>query len=683
MLTFTKASGATLGTYFDEHLLPSATKANYYLDSNSPGRWDGKLMSKFDLSHEPVEKHDFISIAKNEDPITGNRITPRNSEARRAAWDVCLSAVKSASIALLKDPEIKKIHEECSRLTMLELEKSILAQNNDQYGRGYDETGHGLWASFTHLESRASLVPFKGREAYIPDVQLHTHNILMGITYSNSRNSFFALENFNSKSLASYYEAYYHSLMAYKLREKGYVIRRTAKRYEIEGISRQVIEKFSNRTAHIEKVAKDKNITDQKAKSELGAKTRVSKSKAEDLTAKELHEHWISRLTPEELNDLETLKEQTDTQQETLSVKEVVDRAIEHWEERYSAFPIQRVMATALSLSYGQYIPSDIEKEIRSRPNILTKDIDTIESMATKEMVRVENRLNELALSAKSQVVPDKPKDFNHFNLNQQQEKVYREVLQSPNALHLIKGGAGTGKSRLLSAVNETVNELNKSLFAITPTSQQAEMLRQDGLQADTIAALLTNPTLAENFKDGYLIVDEAGQVGVKDMTKILELAKAQKAKAILSGDSNQHHSVAYGDAFRMLQERAKIPVSTLQNIVRQKPDNYRKAIAELSAGRTLEGYQKLDKMHAIKEIEDHDERMENIASDYIKSREQNRSALVVSPTNHEGSLINSVIRQKLREKGKLKGQDKTFNTLRSLSLTEAQRKDPFVYEES
>ncbi len=71
------------------------------------------------------------------------------------------------------------------------------------------------------------------------------------------------------------------------------------KGWEIAGIDRGTIEKFSNRTQEIEDAAEAKGITSAKGKDELGARTR-SKKNAE-MTLDELREKWDNRLTDEKV----------------------------------------------------------------------------------------------------------------------------------------------------------------------------------------------------------------------------------------------------------------------------------------------------------------------------------------------------------------------------------------------
>lgn len=78
----------------------------------------------------------------------------------------------------------------------------------------------------------------------------------------------------------------------------GFPIERSKTGWEIAGIDRATIDKFSLRTNHINQVAERWNVTDPAAKSRLGATTREFKQPA--LTVPELRRQWRQRLDGDE-----------------------------------------------------------------------------------------------------------------------------------------------------------------------------------------------------------------------------------------------------------------------------------------------------------------------------------------------------------------------------------------------
>jgi hypothetical protein len=177
-------------------------------------------------------------------------------------------------------------------------------------------------------------------------------------------------------------------------------------------------------------------------------------------------------------------------------------------------------------------------------------------------------------------------------------------------------------------------------------------------------------------------------------MKRLFDVAKEQNARVILSGDSAQHNAVLRGDALRVLEENKAMPFATLSQIRRQTNETYRKAVSLISKADSIgkdgrsgleAGLATLDGIGAIIETQG-EERYKQIAEDYAdvigqrKANGENKTALVVSPTNAEARHVTDAIRETLRESGKLSVKERDFTALRSRNLTEAERTDAANY---
>ena len=92
-------------------------------------------------------------------------------------------------------------------------------------------------------------------------------------------------------------------------------------------------------------------------------------------------------------------------------------------------------------------------------------------------------------------------------------------------------------------------------------------------------------------------MVDEAGQIGGKQMLELLRLVKENEGRVILSGDTHQHGAVEATDALRAIEKYSGLDYAELTNIRRQNPDvaktqaerkwleQYRLAVGEAQAG--------------------------------------------------------------------------------------------------
>ncbi len=666
--------------YFKEGL---SKEGNYYLDQQIKAFWAGKTSKRLGLEGKEVTEQDFTRLVNNRHPYSNEKLTPRDAENRRAMVDLTFSAPKDFSLlyAFTQSPELLEIHRNACQTAMQEVEKLMYTQNNSRYARGYTYTGNIIYSGFEHHLSRPVEVEHNGQKLQIAEPNLHTHCTAMNVTWNEKTGHYHALEIYNAHMNSDYIRSVYHSTLAIGLEKAGYQTGRDGNFVRIAGIPRDVIERFSSRTQEINRIAEEKGLSALE-KGELGAKTRLNKS-ALSLSDKELLQHWESRLSPEELRQLTSLKGKRFEKPAPIPVKEAVDRSLEHFFERHSAINEKKVIAEALRLGYGHLTHDKVSAELNSRENILRSERDTISYITTSEMVRQENHMIARAVEGKGKS-PALNKDYEpklDF-LNDQQNKAIKDILGSYDQTVILRGAAGVGKTTLLTEIKKGAAQSQKPLFAVAPSTQAVEVLREKGFEADTIAGLLHSQKKQENLQDKVLLIEEAGMVGTQDMTALLDLAEKHKsAKTILSGDSKQHSSPAYGDALRILETQGNIQVSNVDKIVRQKPEQYRSAIEDLANGKTLKGFQKLDKQGAVKEIVEHDERLDRLAEDYIKTLEQKQSSLIVSPTHLEGDKINEIVREKLKEKRIIRGEEKSFETLKDLSLTDAQKKDALTYQ--
>ncbi|MBX3451709.1 MAG: AAA family ATPase, partial [Planctomycetaceae bacterium] len=89
------------------------------------------------------------------------------------------------------------------------------------------------------------------------------------------------------------------------------------------------------------------------------------------------------------------------------------------------------------------------------------------------------------------------------------------------------------------------------------------EVLRQDaGFEnADTVARFLKDTEMQQAAKDGVILVDEASQLGTRDMLAVFTVAESVNARVVLVGDRRQHKSVTAGEPLKLLEDRAGLPV--------------------------------------------------------------------------------------------------------------------------
>ena len=182
--------------------------------------------------------------------------------------------------------------------------------------------------------------------------------------------------------------------------------------------------------------------------------------------------------------------------------------------------------------------------------------------------------------------------------------------------------------------------------------------------------------------RGGRVVVDEVSLLGHKDAYRLVTLAAKLDLKLVLVGDPMQHGSVGRGAVMRLLQDYGGIRPFRLTEILRQKQAEdarYLTAATQLSEGKSAEGFDTLDRMGWIRQIEDATDRYRHIAADYLQALEDGKSCLVVSPTHAEGARITQEIRSQLRDLGKL-GDDREFTKLVAAEASEAEKGETATY---
>src|SRR5438876_10708994 len=231
------------------------------------GSWGGKGASRLGL-HGTVDKFSFERLCDNLDPQTGKPLTVRTRSERRVGYDFTFSVPKSVSLlyAMSGDQGILDAFRGAVDETMREMEAEMKTRVRKG---GKDEnrtTGEMVWAEFIHTTSR----PVDG----IPDPQLHAHCFVFNTTWDDEEHRWKAGQFSELKRDAPYFQAAFRVRLANRLQDLGFGVERKRDDFEIAGIPRDVLGRFSRRTALIEKVAQEKGISDPKRKDGLGAETR-------------------------------------------------------------------------------------------------------------------------------------------------------------------------------------------------------------------------------------------------------------------------------------------------------------------------------------------------------------------------------------------------------------------------
>ena len=666
--------------YFTEHL----SRSDYYLRDAQEiaGEWHGRGARLLGLTGE-VDKESYFRLCENVNPVTGQALTPRTKAQRRVLYDFTFDAPKSVTLAyeLGGDERIVDAVRAAVEETMGEREGAMRVRVRTNGSREDRPSANMIWGEFIHRTTR----PVEG----MPDPQLHIHAVAINASYDAVEGRWKAGEFSRLVSDKGYYQAGFHSRLAHKLAALGYGIERDGTSFRLAGIDRATCEEFSRRSRIIEAEAKRLGMNTPQGKRALGKRTREAKPEI-PLSMAELRTAWRGRISDGELESIA----QARTGQETsaLNADGAVDYALSHCFERASTVTERKLLQTALMRSYGKANVKDV-RGAALRDGILQKERNGQRYVTTRDVLQEERDMTDFVRNGKA--TRSKLGGGNPVNLDpalsQEQRNAALVILNSRDRVTALKGGAGTGKTRMLLSTVAAIKTTGKEVYAFAPSAEATHVLKTEGFgDAATVERLLIDTDMQKHINGQVLLIDESGLLSVKHMKRLFDVAKEQNARVILAGDSSQHNAVQRGDALRILEKDSGIRTAVLSEIRRQTNEDYRSAVKAISEGDTpgpdgrtrLEsGFEALDSIGAIVETSG-ENRYRQVAQDYataIAERKPNgapKTALVVSPTHKEAARVTHAIRDTLKASGKLSCDELVFPALRPLNLTEAERTD-------
>jgi len=709
--------------YFTEGL---ATEDYYTKDREIAGYWGGRAAERLGLIG-PVDRVPFARLCENFHPQSGDRLTPRTRDDRTVGYDVSFHVPKGVSVlhALTGDGRILEALRVAIDATMQELESNthtrVRLPGPDGKPRSEDRhTGELVWASFTHFTAR----PVAG----LPDPHLHTHCFVFNATHDPIEERWKAAQFRPVVRDHPYFQAAFHTRLAAELERLGYRVERRADGWDLAGTTRELVDKYSRRTAEIEAAAKRLGVIDPEEKGQLGARTRSAKGKAMDAAA--LAEAWRAKLSPEESAWLdrtaaiaspetpETERRRLETPEtrgmasmkgrEAVSAAAALDWAIEHVFARKSVESERRIMAEALKYGLGDVQPETLLRELRSRSELLSKTEQGERLVTTREVLAEERAVLDFAVRGKGVLRPlgaglggreGEPYAIGSgaaregVTLNDRQIKAVEQLIASRDRVQILRGGAGTGKTTLLKEAAVAIAHGGRSVHAFAVTADASRgVLREAGFaKAETLQKLQTDPKVQDTARGQVLWIDEAGMVGTPTMKRLFEVAERIDARVILAGDTKQHAPVERGDALRLLERQAGVRPAEVTEIVRQS-GLYKQAVSAMETGDLVKSVDLLDRMGAIVErtptAADREadpsgvkSRHEHLAARYLETVRSNASALIVSPTHAEGKQVTEAVRAALKEAGRLETEDRSYTRLRDQQWTDAEKADAVNYE--
>jgi len=264
------------------------------------------------------------------------------------------------------------------------------------------------------------------------------------------------------------------------------------------------------------------------------------------------------------------------------------------------------------------------------------------------------------AISAVENKEPDQS-----FKFESEQVAAVHHVV-ADNGAAVIVGYAGAGKSTLLEAANLAWTTSGHRVFGAALSGKAAEGLEQSSrIKSRTLASWEHG---WNNGNDALLpgdifVIDEAGMVSSRQLSRFIEKIKDAGAKAVLVGDPMQLQPIEAGAAFRAIADQ--IGYVELAGIRRQKAEWARESSIKFAHGKVKEALDDYRTRGFIHEAQTQDETVGKIVHDWMDSyrnlaQESSRKGkllkgnelIVLAHTNAAVTELNAGIRQALKNEG-------------------------------
>jgi len=662
-------------TYLGTHLSAN----DYYCEQEQvSGIWVGKGAEKLGIAGQAIGKEDpaFEALRLNQHPDGSGKLTPRNVANSIRSFDFQCAPHKSVSImaVMMEDRRLYEAHDRANRAALEELERFAAIQTGQGRRKHFEATGNLCAAAFRHDASREL------------DPQLHTHFVIANATWDSGSQRWLALQTHDIFKAIRYCGKVYQNELARECRSLGYEIEmvREAKGmvegFQIKGVSEELQVKYSKRRAEVE-AAIDKFVVERGRQpnpaeiSQLASETRSPKLR--EISTPAVRQHQRSQLSPSELLALESLKrralirslerthaiEPTELRME--SNRRALTQARDHLYERHSVLKGHQILAEALNQSLGGLDIQGLKDCLTSPSTGMTRLAESSRNpllsclWASNRLLELERWSVEFVNQTQSSCSPlgqTRGVDFD-FKSEEQRFAVL-ETLQTTDRVYAIRGCAGAGKTTCLQEIQKGLEAGGKNAYYLAPTAAAVEVLRRDGFsQATTVHDFLANQagTHSERINRSVLVVDESSLLSTQLGAALLKTAQIHDAGVLFVGDVRQHVSVEAGDFLRILEQHSKLRSSELQDIRRQIPADYNRAIRLMARGDVGEGLERLDQLGCIHEGKG--DYLRQAAAAYVEAIRKGESferCIAIAPTWEENHRLTEAIREQLKQSSKL-----------------------------
>jgi conjugative relaxase-like TrwC/TraI family protein len=579
-----------------------ATDHQQYLSGHgeSPGRWYGAGATTLGLEGE-ASVAGFQAMFEGRDPTTGELLGRPHGRNAVPGFDVVLRPTKSVSILYgLGDPATGRAVLAAHHAGLAE----AVAYLDEHLGA---RRGHG---GVQHVSGQGVLaVGFDHRTSREGDPLLHTHLVIANrVQGPDGRWTALDGRDLYRHRLAA--DAIYRATYQHELsRTLGveWTPADTHGNRELQGMSEALVRSFSKRTSQID-AELDRLTEDGRERTPRLVKWAVQTTrKAKQHEAPDtLYDRWRVEAAERGVDPDTLVREVTGRTANRDQDRTVSADASGRLFDRLSGPDGLTATATtfarpdvlvALGAGLAGVGRTDLE-ELADR-FLAERAVSVVANRAleerrwsTPDLLAVEQRLVTSATGRTGEQTavasPEAVRDAlaAHPTAGQDQQAMVRDLCQGGQGVAVVVGRAGTGKTFALGIARHAWQLDGYRLVASAPTGIAAMSLQGEGFEdVATCDRLLGDLDRGREQLDAraVLVVDEAGMVGSRKLTRLLDHAHQAQAKVVLVGDDRQLAAIDAGGGFRAL--RLRLGASELLENRRQQQAWEREALDLVRSG--------------------------------------------------------------------------------------------------
>lgn len=227
------------------------------------------------------------------------------------------------------------------------------------------------------------------------------------------------------------------------------------------------------------------------------------------------------------------------------------------------------------------------------------------------------------------------------------------------NALAIIEGAPGSGKTTTLKPPVESYVEKGYRVVGTATAWRVATMLRDDlGIEARATASWTAKLKTGERpfDKRTVLIADEAGLLSAREMHALLEAAAEAGSKLVLVGDRGQLQAIGAGPGLEIVTRA--VEAMRVDRIVRQKEPWARQAVSDFGAGRAGTALQAFSDRGLLIEAQGGKSTIAAVVDQCEAAQVTGEKVLVLAKTNAAVAAISREVRARHKAAGLITGKE-------------------------